>query len=852
MVALLACGGESVVTPPPPPPPPPTPVVTSVAVAPGTASLAPLDTIRLSATVRDQNGQPMTGRTVTWTSATSAVATVSAEGLVTAVTTGTATVTATVEGKTGSSAITVLAGVARVELSHADLVLDVGRTQQLTATLKDAQGNPLSGRTIGWRSTVPAVATVSPTGLVTAVAGGGTRIIATVEGKADTATVAVPLAPAVITLGSAAVSRTVGVGGDTLRVTGGDGTSYTLAIPPLALRAPVTITMTPIGTATGIPLSGGFAAGVDLKPSGLAFVRPATLTITTTKTAPAGQQVIGVSYAGNGDSLAPVAAAADNGTITLSVPHFSGAGAGFGTTQDIERLYFASRPAPRSNAFYAGELLMASAANPRDPLFEVQVLRDWWDDVVQPTIANATTDAQIVNALAVWADWDITANLVGTFRRIAGGRSAILGGREAQWNTTLAAKIKEAILANLQGCRNTNALLADRVTGLDNALFWHRIASVGFGVGTTQFGLDLAWLRANLCATVVADSVSLPEPLENRANTLEIRYKLQLAPDGRKIGADFEVTVDVQGATHGLPQATAATPPGYYTGTITPSGAGEAVTVFLTACYFQGLAGTALGAAPELCGDYLAGRTSQSLFRVDYQGLMSLGSTSCNRRFEESVVRFVNVSEQSACGASGWNRTGTYQLAATIPKGMLKAELSKSGAAQTFQPVVFVSADVLDRVTIDAPGLTGAIGRFQGQLEVRATIGVSSGGCNSLVAQGTVDVEVVAARGSPNPPQTLVPNTRVGLRTCNNTLTNPWSGFTTLTSGDIVFRYGEPLNLAFRYRLEASTTQISPPRAGDMQASVMFEYRWLGMLGLPPGATVRSATGFDWSKAATP
>lgn len=33
-------------------------------------------------------------------------------------------------------------------------------------------------------------------------------------------------------------------------------------------------------------------------------------------------------------------------------------------------------------------------------------------------------------------------------------------------------------------------------------------------------------------------------------------------------------------------------------------------------------------------------------------------------------------------------------------------------------------------------------------------------------------------------------------------------------------------------------------------ATASSSYRWLGMTGLPPGATVKSASGIDWSKPA--
>lgn len=116
LFALAACGGDATQPvpppappppgPPPPPPPPPAPVA-SVTVEPTAASLVPVQTAPLTATLRDAGGAVLTGRTVTWTSNTPAAATVNVSGIVTAVAPGTATITATSEGQSGTAQVTV-------------------------------------------------------------------------------------------------------------------------------------------------------------------------------------------------------------------------------------------------------------------------------------------------------------------------------------------------------------------------------------------------------------------------------------------------------------------------------------------------------------------------------------------------------------------------------------------------------------------------------------------------------------------------------------------------------------------------------------------------------------------------
>src|SRR5436309_6477415 len=184
--------------------------VASVSVNPASATVLLGQTVQMTATPKDANGSPLAGRAVTWASSAPAAATVSASGLVTAVGAGSATITATSEGKNGTSAITVtVVPVATVTVSPASKSLNAGATVQLTATTKDSAGNVLTGRLVTWSSSAPAVATVSASGLVTAVAVGSATITATSEGKSGTAAITVaviPVAAVEVTAASASIA----------------------------------------------------------------------------------------------------------------------------------------------------------------------------------------------------------------------------------------------------------------------------------------------------------------------------------------------------------------------------------------------------------------------------------------------------------------------------------------------------------------------------------------------------------------------------------------------------------------------------------------------------------------------
>src|SRR5437899_4050454 len=188
LIALGSCSKS--------PPVGPTPVA-SVAVTPPSATIVTAGSVSLTATPKDAAGAPITGRTVTWSSDNTADATVSGSGLVSGVAAGGADITATCEGKTGTSVITVTGvPVASVTVTPAPASVNVGSTLQLTATPKDGGGTPLTGRVVTWSSDNTAHATVNGSGLVTGVGAGGATITATCETKTGTSAVTVTPVPA--------------------------------------------------------------------------------------------------------------------------------------------------------------------------------------------------------------------------------------------------------------------------------------------------------------------------------------------------------------------------------------------------------------------------------------------------------------------------------------------------------------------------------------------------------------------------------------------------------------------------------------------------------------------------------
>ncbi len=173
--------------------------VATVEVTPPTATVPVGQTVQLTATPQDSTDAPLPDRPVAWTSDNPAVASVDVNGVATGNTPGSATITATSEGKSGVSHITVTqipsVPVATVTVSPPTATVEVDQTVQLTATPKDANGGPLTGRTVTWSSGATAVATVNGSGLVTGKASGAATITATSEGQRGTAEVTVTARP---------------------------------------------------------------------------------------------------------------------------------------------------------------------------------------------------------------------------------------------------------------------------------------------------------------------------------------------------------------------------------------------------------------------------------------------------------------------------------------------------------------------------------------------------------------------------------------------------------------------------------------------------------------------------------
>lgn len=149
---------------------------TSISLSETEATIYTGNTLQLTATVLPST---TTNPSVTWSSSNTNVATVSSTGLVSAKSTGNAVITAKTSDGSNLSAtcnVTVKRLATSISLNKTSATLYLDQTVQLTATVSPSNA---TDRSVVWSSSDNSIATVSSTGLVTAIATGNATITAT-------------------------------------------------------------------------------------------------------------------------------------------------------------------------------------------------------------------------------------------------------------------------------------------------------------------------------------------------------------------------------------------------------------------------------------------------------------------------------------------------------------------------------------------------------------------------------------------------------------------------------------------------------------------------------------------------
>ena len=304
--------------------------VTGVSLNKTTLSLTKGSTETLTATVAPSDA---TNKNITWSSNNTGVATVSNNGIVTAVSEGTATITVkTVDGnKTATCAVTVTPILVNsITLNRSTASVEVGSTVSLTATVSPSNA---ADRTLTWSSSNTAIATVSSNGVVTGVKAGTATITATSnDGSGVKATCQVTVTNVAVT--SVALDQT------TLSLVNGTTATLTATVSPdnatdktvtwsssntsVATVSNGTVTAKSVGTATITATAGGksetcnvtvtpiLVTKITLSKQSVTINVNSTITLTATAT-PSNAADKTVSWSSSNTAIARVS---DSGVVT--------------------------------------------------------------------------------------------------------------------------------------------------------------------------------------------------------------------------------------------------------------------------------------------------------------------------------------------------------------------------------------------------------------------------------------------------------------------------------------------------------------------------------------------------------
>ena len=162
-------------------------VATSIRISPPVDTLRALRaTLQLSAAATDAHDHEVPGVEFVWASSDTRVVTVDDAGVVTAIGTGTAAVTAVAGELSGAAAITVEQVATRIRISAPGYFLrTLGATLRLSAAATDANGRPIPDPGLVWTSSDPLVFTIDDTGLLTATGNGNAHVKVSSGAAAD-------------------------------------------------------------------------------------------------------------------------------------------------------------------------------------------------------------------------------------------------------------------------------------------------------------------------------------------------------------------------------------------------------------------------------------------------------------------------------------------------------------------------------------------------------------------------------------------------------------------------------------------------------------------------------------------
>lgn len=479
---------------------------------------------------------------------------------------------------------------------------------------------------------------------------------------------------------AAAVHDSISANGATLTTTS-HGVTYTLTIPAGAVQTPTEVTMTPVTGIDTLPLE-QLVGAVDLQPQGLVLGKAATLRIAVPHSAGPGLGLVGFDYEGDGEDLKALLPVDSTGSITLSIRHFSGAGAAYATLGQIQ-LFAPSGPGNESQT-YINRLLALVSLDPRDFLGEYTVMRAWFDSVIAPGVENAPNDVALLAAVSEYNFWrqiQTPSNLVPDDPVLAPERARM-------------AQLALPVLQLAASENNTRCSDLKDLSFANNVLYWQTVAH-DLGVDTVGSGLDRATILAGLCIQVALLDISYPDPpVVGQPHSLDAEAELRFPSDGSLLVQPFSFTITPSGFQQAGPITGFSDALGNFTTVLTPTRA--TVSIGISACLFTPVV------------PYLDVCASTGLVRgaTDLSGLWSGGA------FFTGIADMVITQNQNAVH-------GDYT---SVPDPFSSTVSGTITATLNLDTLFDFTVEVRHQRGFDCPTILNGIGRLNGANRIAASV----------------------------------------------------------------------------------------------------------------------------------
>jgi hypothetical protein len=215
--------------------------------------------------------------------------------------------------------------------------------------------------------------------------------------------------------------------GGTLSTTAANGTVFTLRVPKNAVLSDLEVSMTPITTINGLPLTGGYIGAVHLEPEGMEFLEPVKLTIRAPQPFDTSKLTgLNSHELGKGFYLQPRTVSGQ--TITLSLAHFSNPGAALWSDADIEFIKSIIPNAPRDRFEHS---ITVSTITVRPVTARID---NYYAQVKSRLESALTDDSKLKGAIREFLTWRKTVSELGlneTYKaKIFQGWTLVAGGIE--------------------------------------------------------------------------------------------------------------------------------------------------------------------------------------------------------------------------------------------------------------------------------------------------------------------------------------------------------------------------------------------------------------------------------------